>query len=237
MVISLSAYAIPATATLTISNGTLNYDASGDGTGSIYDGIFGEDDWTYTGSFDFSTSLTGTPPAFSENANWFLSAEGWYEFGWVDVQGNAGDGGDAGSIGPISLGYGSADDLFGAGITDYSDILPAIGMALSSTPTLTDVILAVNAILDPSIAASIPLPSMITDISDFIWVSLSGNTVSYVSNLGLTIGSTGLAASMGVANFGGSLTLTAVPEPGTLGLLGLGLIGIGLIARRKRLAA
>ncbi len=237
MAISISAYAVPATGVLTISNGTLDYDVAGDGDSSAYDAIFGDDLWTYWGSFDFSATLTGTAPAFDENVNWYLSGEGQYEFGWQDVQGNMGDGGDSGAFGPLYLGNGSVDDIFAPGISGYGDILPAFLGALSATPTLTDVILALNNIIDPAFALTLPLPTFLTDISDYVWVSLNGNTISYVSNLGLTIASTGLDASMAKARFGGSLTLTAVPEPGALGLLGLGLIGFAMVARRKRLAA
>lgn len=233
MAISLTANALPASATLAI-NGNLTYSVEGDGVDSSYDAIFGDNLWTYWGSFDFSASMTGTPPAFSENANWYLSGEGGYQYGWINNETQeSGGNSDSGSFGPTYLGYWSADDLFGPAITDYSDILPAIGMALSSTPTLTEVIVAINDILDPSLAFG-SLPSQITDISDYIWVSLSGNTVSYVSTLGLTID--GVDPTDAKMSFGGSLTLQAVPEPGTLGLLGLGLIGIVLVRRRRKVA-
>lgn len=232
MAISISAYAVPATGVLTISDGTLNYDVAGDGDGSAYDTIFGDDVWTYWGSFDFSASLTGTEPAFGEDVNWYLSGEGEYNSLTMDGQAM---GGASDSFGPMFLGNGSADDVFGAGITDYADILPAFLGALSATPTLTDVIVALNNIIDPAFALTLPLPTFITDISDYVWVSLNGNTISYVSNLGLTY--MGQSPSTASVNFSGSLTLTAVPEPGALGLLGLGLIGFAMVIRRKRLAA
>ena len=230
MTFSVAAYATPMTATLSI-DGFVDYNADGDGVGSNLDGLFGDDVWTYYGEFDFATSVTGTPPAFSENVNWYLSGEGDYS---LSVNGSRPTS-DGGAFGPVSLGYGSVDDLFGGAITGYGDILPALGGMLSGTPSLTDIILALNSILDPSLAAALPLDMSITDISDHIFFTLlDSNTVGFVSNLGLTIG--GVSPAMASATFGGSLTLMAVPEPAGLGLLGLGLIGIVMI-RRKKMAA
>lgn len=230
MAFSVTAYATPATATLSI-DGSVSYREIGDGINSNLDGIFGDGFWTYYGRFDFTTSVTGTPPAFSENANWYLSGDGEYS---LTVDGMTTFDDDA--FGPISLGYGSVDDLFGAVITGYGDILPTLGGILTSPhPSLTDIILALNGILDPSLAAVLPLDMSITDISDHIVFALVGpNTVGFVSDLGLTIG--GFSPSEASADFSGNLSLTAVPEPSGLGLLGLGLIGVVLV-RRKRMAA
>ena len=229
MAFSVTAYAIPATATLSI-DGSVSYREIGDGIGSNLDGIFGDGFWTYYGTFDFTTSVTGTPPAFSENANWYLSGDGQYS---LTVDGMTTS--DSDSFGPVSLGYGSIDDLFGAAITGYGDILPALGGVLSSTPSLTDIIMALNGILDPSLAVALPLPTSITDISDHIVFALLGaNTVGFVSDLGLTIG--GVSPSEASATFSGNLSLTALPEPSGLGLLGLGLIGIVLVRRKKMVA-
>jgi len=233
MVFSVSAHALPMTATLSV-DGFVDYNSAGDGDSNL-DVIFGNGNWTYSGELNFTTSVVGTPPAFSQNANWYLSGEGGFDYGWTEGQNTGGDSG-GGSFGPLFLGHGSADDVFN--VAGYGAILPALGAALSGTPTLTEVIMALNGILEPAFALPGALPSFITDIFDNIhFAFLGGNTVGFVSDLPLTIdGATPTEAS---AVFGGNLTLTAtaVPEPGMLGLLGFGLIGIAVMARRKRLVA
>lgn len=230
MALSVSAYAVPMTATLSV-DGNVEYDAAGDGTGSAVDSLFGDNNWTWTGAFSFSTSMTGTAPGFTQDANWYLSGEGGYDYVVSNGQ-TSGGGADAGSFGPVHLGAGSVSDLFNGTITGYGDILPALAGALSGTPSLTDIITALNGILDPAFA----IPGLVsTAITDNVFFALIGsNTIAFASTLGLSYA--GMPATTALGTFGGSLTLMAVPEPGALGLLGLGLIGVALV-RRKRLAA
>ncbi len=230
MAFSVSAYAVPMTATLSV-DGNIEYDAAGDGAGSSVDSLFGEQNWTWTGSFNFSTSMTGTAPGFNQDANWYLSGEGGYDYVVSNGQ-TSGSGGDVGSFGPVHLGAGSVSDLFNGTITGYGDILPALAGALSGTPSLTDIITALNGILDPAFA----IPGLLSPaITDNVFFALIGsNTVAFASTLGLSYA--GMPATTALGTFGGSLTLMAVPEPGALGLLALGLIGVVMV-RRKRLAA
>ncbi|VAX08431.1 hypothetical protein MNBD_ALPHA03-905 [hydrothermal vent metagenome] len=230
MAFSVSAYAVPMTVTLSV-NGSVGYNAAGDGTSSAVDSLFGDKNWTWTGSFDFSTSMTGTAPGFTQDANWYLSGEGDYDYVVSNGQ-TSGSGADAGSFGPVHLGAGSVSDLFNGTITGYGDILPALAGALSGTPSLTDIITALNGILDPAFIIPGLVSTSITD--NIFFVLVDSDTIAFASTLGLSYA--GMLATTASGTFGGSLTLMAVPEPGALGLLALGLIGVVMV-RRKRLAA
>ncbi len=77
MAMSLGAYAGPltggvlATGKLMIDNGHVTYTADGASNNLYGDGHFAN--MNYYGTFDFSTSLTGNPPTFNQNVNWYLS--------------------------------------------------------------------------------------------------------------------------------------------------------------------
>jgi len=63
-----------------------------------------------------------------------------------------------------------------------------------------------------------------------------GSTFAYLFTLTATSGDSSVSASMCVQTDGLSCT-TEVPEPGTLGLVGIGLAVLGIAARRRRAAA
>ena len=248
MLVSMGSFALPYSATLTI-DGSVDYRALGiesEAIPSPLAGIFGTPGagvMTWFGTFDWSVSETGTAPGFSEDANWFLSGEGGYEYGWaVGPEENpdfSDGGGDVGAFGPAPLGVGSVSDIFSGAITGYGDILPAIGGLLSATPTLTDVLTAVNSIL----AAPFSLVGLPAE-TDSIWFQIvDSNTIAFASNLGLTVNHDGIDRDPDTAGaaFGGSLTLLAeplrseVPVPGIIYLFALGLAGI-FVSRAKRQA-
>ncbi len=233
---SMNAIALPMTATLT-ANGSLDYIASGiEGQVSVdLDSLFGPRDWTYYGTLDWSTSVVGSPPGFSEPANWFLSVEGYYDYEWQEGTTTGGDDNLPGeSFGPIPLGYGSVDDLLNVG--SYGAILSTLGGLLSSTPNLTQVLVAVNSILEP--AFQVPgFPPQITSITDNIFFHVvDSDTIGFASNLGLTIdhdANTRHVPDTAHLDFGGSLTLQAVPVPGIIYLFAIGLAGV-FVSRVKR---
>jgi len=259
--ISISAYAIPATGILSISNGTLNYDVNGDGGNSVSDGIFGANDWTLQGTFDLNYTDSGTPPAFDESVDWNLASSGSFsDLNFTAVVAGIGlvnaslpDINE--SFGPDSLGTGIAGDIFGGGVSSFDEVLTSAFDIFTGTPTLGDLFAVLSDVLGTTMTFA--LPDLVTDIADDILLSLSGDTVSFASTEMLSLG--GQTPNTASANFSSSITLDAiasavvdtgngngngggqsvvgVPEPGVIGLMGLGLMGIGMVMRRKHLVA
>ncbi len=201
---------------------------------SAFDGITG---LNWAGSMQFGYQVTtGALPAVSQDANWYLSGEGRYGYGFQDISQNRGSGGDSGSFSDIYLGYGSVTDVFN--VSGYGDFIAAYS-ALPTIATLTDVINGVDGLLTGTPIAN--LFGALLPFADSIYFAEGARPgeVVFASTLPLAIrGFDEIVFAS--AKFGGSLTLRAetapVPVPATLSLFALGLAGLGF-ARRKRLAA
>ncbi len=246
MMCSLSSQAaLIQTATGSIDfDGSLIYDPTADD--SDWDSALGTDDWNWLGRMTLTPNLVGIPPDFDQVATWDASVGVEFDYaiaGSTDMLPSFTDS-DSGMLatGWLPLGTFAADDIFAPSITSYNDVLLTLLTSFTSTPSLTDIFLAVDAMVLPDLSgmiAGVLPPTLLTDLTDIangVYFGISGGEILFGSTSGDLILGTTTINDVNL-NFAGSAALraqyTAVPSPAALSLFAIGLIALALPKVRR----